>query len=244
MAHAQDGARSPQTPSPKAVSANVPASASANVPTRHVATDAAGLAHAPSGASPAEADWYRLIDTLPAEDRKSLQAINRRYFGALAFQDAGERRRLRDLGFPTLEQILEASRLSDQALEARAHDGGEQMEMLFVDRLLVRAEAARANGSTDPKAYEAAAMRAMVAAGRLVPRSRSPFAAYLDGRTNWKLRPEMPAEMMAASLMVAAGLGDWRATTSLRQFQRQNPGLDAASTVMLYDILRHTWRIP
>lgn len=196
-----------------------------------------------TGVMPVDGSWTAMLETLPPEDRKQLKALDSRYFGALAYNDATEKKRLEDLGFPTPEQVLEAARLSDAELKAKADAGDVQAEMLLVDRLLSQAEAAKVNKDKDPTAFENAAMKAMAAASMLIPRTKSPFGPYLDGRANWLLRPNISPETMAASLMVAADLGDWRAKSKLQQFQRQNPGMDAAKTLNLYNILRHTWRV-
>ena len=195
------------------------------------------------GMAPLDPSWNGLLETLPSEDRKQLQAMNSRYFGALAFGDESEKRRLQELGFPTAEQVLKSSKLTDGELKAKADSGDVQAQMVLVDRLLVQAEAARANKNADPEAYETAALRAMSAASMLISRTKSPFGAYLDGRANWQLRPGTSPEIMAASMMVASDLGDWRAKAWLQEFQRQNPGMDTAATLSIYNTLRHTWRV-
>lgn len=236
---AENAAKSPPTPASAEASTQAPSAG----PRHEVAvSEAAAPTQANSTSLPAKASWSDLLESLPAADREHLKAINARYFGALAFQDATERKRLLELGFPSAEDILAASKLTDGELKTRADGGDELAQMLLVDRLLAQAEQARASG--DQSSFKAIAARAMFEASMLIPRTQSPFGAYLDGRANWQLVPGRPPEVMAASLMVAADLGDWRAKTWLKQFERENPGLDAAATLTAYNVLRRTWRVP
>lgn len=197
-----------------------------------------------TGVLPTRHGWLAYLETLAPEQRRVLNAFNSRHFLVLIFHNEADRKKLEELGFPTREDVLEAARLTDSELKARADTGDVQAHMLLVDRLTNQAEALYATRDTNPEAYERASARAFVELAIFSARlKKSPFGAYLEGRLNWKLRSGQPAEMMAASLMVAWNMGDWRAKTWLIEFQRKNPQLDAAQTVIIYDILRRSWKV-
>lgn len=82
--------------------------------------------------------WDARLAKLPERDRAYLEAVNGRYYGALAFASLQEQRELVALGFPMPEEWLAARDTPDAELERLATAGNQKARMFHIDRVSER----------------------------------------------------------------------------------------------------------
>jgi hypothetical protein len=70
--------------------------------------------------------------------------------------------------------------------------------------------------------------------------SKSPFAAYLNGRLFSAGASGNPLEPIAGAFQLAQELGDERAGNYQRDFFRQHPTLDASAVMASYSMMKST----
>lgn len=175
-------------------------------------------------------------------DRTYLQQVDERYLGLLSFESEAEKRALDAAGFPTAEEWLSARQLSDDELQQLAEADREKARVLYADRKLSRFEAATIKSARGPKTHESetelvlASAEAHASALMALRQSRSPFSAYLAGISEAATGGTM--EPLAAGIQLAGDLGDRRAESLLRRFNRQYPRANVALIHSSYTMMR------
>lgn len=184
--------------------------------------------------------WDARLSQLPAAEEAWLQERNDRYAGALAFASPEEQARMITQGFPMPEEWVAARRMSDLELESLAKAGNRKAQMFFVDRVSEGIGAVRNSGrgleasSPEDKALFSQVVDADAMASHLLQTTRSPFAAYLNGRIDMAMTQYTPPESMASAILLAGDLGDDRASDLRARYFHSHPGMDAAVITQIY----------
>ncbi len=168
-----------------------------------------------------------------------MRGLNDRYAGALAFDSTEEQQKLVQQGFPMPEEWLAAQRMPDAELEALANEGNIKAQMINIDRVSSQIGAVRATGRGLTTSQPDMALFNRVTAANttvleLMRRTKSPFAAYLDGQINSAMSQGNPAESMASAIMLAGDLGDRRADSLLTTYMHAHPGMNAGTITSRY----------
>lgn len=196
-----------------------------------------GVANVESASS-----WSQRVAKYPEDERKYLEDVNGRYYGALDFSSNEEQRRLVQQGFPMPEEWLAARDLPDAELERLAMSGSAKAQMFFIDRVSERIGPVLAVRGLDQSPADKAIyhqfVQASTMAGMLIRNTGSPFAAYLHGRLLSSGTSGHQMEPIAASFQVARELGDLRADAFQSAFFAGHPGLDAQAVMASYTAMK------
>lgn len=192
-----------------------------------VSTSAASSAPFPNGNS-----WQETLEASTDSERKNLETLNNRYFGALAYSSKEELEQLRKLGFPSPTDWIKAQLLSDTDLQERYQRGNIVAGMIYADRLISQAEndlrrLRSTNTATHNSGDLAVAIEAAVLIGELKSQSNSPFLAYQYAAMRQALDMEPQPERTAGALLAASARGDSRAQGFYDQFSRIHKDMNA-----------------
>ncbi|MBB1087711.1 hypothetical protein H4F99_04330 [Lysobacter sp. SG-8] len=181
------------------------------------------------------------MSQLPKSEEAWLRELNDQYADALAFGSPEEQQRLISQGFPMPEEWIAAKSMSTMELEALANTGNSKAKMFYVDRVSDEIGSIRQSGQgLDTSSSEDMALLSRVAAAntmvlQLMKSTRSPFAAYLDGRINTAMTQYGPPESMASAILLAGDLGDVRASDLRARYFHAHPDMNAAEITQSYE---------
>lgn len=183
--------------------------------------------------------WEAAINQADVADREYLAAVNSRYLGTLEFHSEDEQQKLVQQGFPMPEEWISARHMADEELRRLADAGNIKAQMFFIDRTAERFLPDRATRGLDlddptDKALFDDAVQSAVYSSNMLRVTRSPFVAYLLGQYDFATNSGNPPEFMAASLQLAAELGDTRASQISRVYFEQNPGMNTGLISQAY----------
>lgn len=185
--------------------------------------------------------WDARLAKLPERDRAYLEAVNGRYYGALAFASLQEQRELVALGFPMPEEWLAARDTPDAELERLATAGNQKARMFHIDRVSERVAPILSvrgfESAPDDEELFRQFVGATAMATRLLQDTRSPFAAYLAGRIMSSGTLGGQPEAIAASFQLK-DLGDPRADRFRDSFLEQHSGMDVATVMTAYSYFK------
>lgn len=186
--------------------------------------------------------WEARLAKLPERDRAYLEAVNGRYYGALAFANEQEQRELIALGFPMPEEWLAARDTPDAELERLAIAGNQKARMFHIDRVSERVAPVLTVRGFENTPGDQELFRQFVDATAMVANllhdTRSPFVAYLAGRVVSSGTLGGQPEAIAASFQLARELGDPRADSFRDAFLDQHPGMDVATVMTAYSYFK------
>lgn len=176
--------------------------------------------------------WDAYISLQAASDAMYLRELDERYFGVLSFVSGDERDYLLKSGFPTPEEWLEASRLTDGDLRARADAGDAKAAGMLADRMSVRLKELMVLGEEDPGAVTDAdrvrvATMAVNYSAQAMQNSSGPFGLYVEGMVKSSIFNSW--EPMTAAMLESMRRGDPRAQRLIRQLHAKYPHQDISA---------------
>ena len=158
--------------------------------------------------------------------------VGLRYHEVLTAASPAEHERLRALGFPSVDELQRLSALSAVELQARIDAGDKGALWYLTDQVAagVRAlQVARSKGVLPAGISEmdvgSASLDAMGLARQTLRGVESPFGAYVYGQAMGATSYPPNNEAIAASYLVAAERGDWRAEALYQDYVADHPGL-------------------
>lgn len=180
-----------------------------------------------SGHSAASWDEFVALQAIP--DQEYLQSLEKRYFGAVAFQTADEREYMNRAGFPSPEEWLAAKRMTDSQLQEKADAGDPKAAGMFADRMSVQLGELLELAREDPDAVTDAdrarlATLAVAYSSRAMDASKSPFGLYVEGAVLSSIFNSW--EPMTAALLESMERGDPRVDRLMGQLHARHPNQD------------------
>lgn len=178
------------------------------------------------------ATWDDYVSRQASDDAKYLRELDHRYFGVLSFASEEEREYLLRSGFPTPDEWLEASRMTDAELQARADTGDPKAAGMLADRMSVRLDELVALGKEDPSAVTDAdrvrvATMAVNYATQAMRQSAGPFGLYVEGMVKSSIYDSW--EPMTAAMLESMRRGDPRTKRLFAQLHARHPEQDISA---------------
>ena len=141
------------------------------------------------------------------------------------------------------EEWLAARDLSDSQLEALAKVGDKKAQMFFIDRASNEISPILASGKgLDSSPQDTALFNKVTTASTMamlmLESTKSPFAAYMNGRLLTAMTQYNPPEVMASRIMLAGDLGDPHAKALQDAYLQQHPSMDAAIIASMYSSIK------
>ena len=159
-------------------------------------------------------------------DQQYLQELDYRYFGVMSFNSPEERDYLLQAGFPTPEEWLAATKMTDSDLRARADSGDTKAAGMFADRMsrrlatLTEADEAQPGSVPDSERVAVATM-AVLYATQAMQSSRSPFGLYVEGMVKSSIFDSW--EPMTAAMLESRRRGDPRVDRLIDELHGRHP---------------------
>lgn len=180
--------------------------------------------------------WAAEVQHYGGQEQRLLLDVAERYGPAVSYGSPEEQAQLAAMGFPSAEEWLSASRLTDAELETRARSGDAKAKAFFADRLAQRLAAQKSGSAAEGTASAAMlgiASSATVAADEAFAARPTPFTAYVYGYQRSVLQGNDNPRI--AAMIMARQLGDKR-VVRFASSARQQP-VDGNAVVGVYSSL-------
>jgi|GEM_PF-2461356 len=201
----------------------------------------------------AATSWSEYLRSVDEEDRKFLEDISSRYYGAVQFGNAREREELSRLGIPLPGEWLSSRDHSDEEL-AKLGDAGDAKALIFLtDRLIAKMSDTRSKAGESsylsyvkslpddmrsPGQQDLAEASGRASASYII--SPKPFTAYQYGIATAEVTGS--PDIVPASIAIAGELGDARAENILASYYKTGPRSDDAAVLQAEEAMRQMSR--
>ena len=186
---------------------------------------------------PRAASWREFVRQQAAPDARYLNDLDRRYYGALAFESPEEREFLLRSGFPMPEDWLAAKSMTDEQLQKAADSGDRKAAGIYADRMaahladLLELSKATPGAASDRDRARAAAL-AINYAHIASDGSRGAFGVYVQGMVK-SIIFQSP-EALTASMLESMDRGDPRTGRLIDEMARRHPRQNVEEIFGLY----------